>query len=93
MITKEEKEKNWPNRTLTKSEPKQDTKKKQEDKRENNLKQRKQWGYNLMNEAKLWYQLIWTPWSHGHVTYTQERQILEAKESSLIEVWYRDYLN
>jgi len=28
-------------------------------------------GYNLINGAKLWYQMMRTSWSHGHTTHTQ----------------------
>jgi len=28
-------------------------------------------GYNLINGAKLWYQMMRTSWSHGHATHTQ----------------------
>jgi hypothetical protein len=37
--------------------------------------------YNLIFRAYLWYQLMRTPWSYGHVTHSQERQILESQIS------------
>jgi hypothetical protein len=39
-------------------------------------------GYNLINGAKLWYQIMRT--SHGHATHTQRHQFPESKVN---QVW------
>jgi len=41
-------------------------------------------GYNLINGAKLWYQMMRTSWSHGHATHTQRHQF---SESEVNQVW------
>jgi hypothetical protein len=43
-------------------------------------------GYNLINGAKLWYQMMRTSWSRGHATHTQRHQFLESQEN---QVWYK----
>jgi hypothetical protein len=29
-------------------------------------------GYNMINGAKLWYQMMWTSWSRGHAVATRK---------------------
>ena len=43
-------------------------------------------GYNLINGAKIWYQMMRmrTSWSHGHATHTQRHQF---PESQVNQVW------
>jgi len=41
-------------------------------------------GYNLINGAKLWYQMMQTSLSHGHATHTQRHQF---PESQVNQVW------
>jgi hypothetical protein len=42
--------------------------------------------YNLINETKLWYQMMRTSWSHGHANHTQRHQFQES------HVWLCFYL-
>jgi hypothetical protein len=36
-------------------------------------------GYNLINEVKLWYQMMWTSWTRGQATNVQRHQFLESQ--------------
>jgi sarcosine oxidase delta subunit len=50
-------------------------------------------GYNLINGAKLWYQMMRTSWSRGHATHTSKTSIPgKPSKSGLIEVWHKDNL-
>jgi hypothetical protein len=40
--------------------------------------------YNLINGAKLWYQMMRPSWSHGQATHTQRHQF---PESQVNQVW------
>jgi hypothetical protein len=42
-------------------------------------------GYNLINGAKLWYQMMCTLWSHGHASHTQRHHFLESQVN---QVWW-----
>jgi hypothetical protein len=41
-------------------------------------------GYNLINGAKLWYEMMRTSWSRGHATHTQRHQF---PKSQVNQVW------
>jgi hypothetical protein len=49
--------------------------------------------YNLINEAKFWYQMMWTFWTRSQATHTQRPQIpKKPSKSCLIGVWHKDNL-
>jgi hypothetical protein len=49
-------------------------------------------GYNLINGAKLWYQMMQTSWSRGHSTHTQRHTQINTHKLGLIGVWHKDNL-
>jgi hypothetical protein len=36
-------------------------------------------GYNLINKAKLWYQMMQTSWTRGHATHMQRHQFPKSQ--------------
>jgi hypothetical protein len=36
-------------------------------------------GYNLINGAKFWYQMMWTSWSRGQATHNDDKTLEKQK--------------